>query len=72
MAGVVGLEPTRRDTKNRCLTNLATPQQEPQSAANRKLEREKGIEPSSSAWKAAALPLSYTRIAHDGRENWRG
>jgi hypothetical protein len=22
----------------------------------------KGIEPSSSAWKAAALPLSYTRI----------
>jgi hypothetical protein len=26
------------------------------------LERVKGIEPSSSAWKAAALPLSYTRI----------
>ena len=25
------------------------------------LERVKGIEPSSSAWKAAALPLSYTR-----------
>jgi hypothetical protein len=23
----------------------------------------KGIEPSSSAWKAVALPLSYTRIA---------
>jgi hypothetical protein len=22
----------------------------------------KGIEPSSSAWKAAALPLSYTRV----------
>ena len=28
-----------------------------------KLERVKGIEPSSSAWKAAALPLSYTRMS---------
>ena len=28
----------------------------------RALERVKGIEPSYSAWKAAALPLSYTRI----------
>lgn len=27
------------------------------------LERVKGIEPSYSAWKAAALPLSYTREA---------
>ena len=27
----------------------------------RTLERVKGIEPSYSAWKAAALPLSYTR-----------
>ena len=27
----------------------------------RRLERVKGIEPSSSAWKAVALPLSYTR-----------
>jgi hypothetical protein len=26
------------------------------------VERVKGIEPSSSAWKAVALPLSYTRI----------
>lgn len=25
------------------------------------VERVKGIEPSSSAWEAAALPLSYTR-----------
>ena len=31
----------------------------------RSLERVKGIEPSSSAWEAAALPLSYTRV-------WRG
>jgi hypothetical protein len=28
-----------------------------------RLERVKGIEPSYSAWKAAALPLSYTRLA---------
>src|ERR1017187_9816286 len=27
----------------------------------KRLERVKGIEPSSSAWKAVALPLSYTR-----------
>ena len=27
----------------------------------REVERVKGIEPSSSAWEAAALPLSYTR-----------
>jgi hypothetical protein len=27
------------------------------------LERVNGIEPSSSAWKAVALPLSYTRAA---------
>jgi hypothetical protein len=26
------------------------------------LERVEGIEPSYSAWKAAALPLSYTRV----------
>src|SRR5262249_23835186 len=30
-------------------------------AQRRLLERVKGIEPSSSAWKAVALPLSYTR-----------
>ena len=28
----------------------------------KRLERVKGIEPSYSAWKAAALPLSYTRV----------
>jgi hypothetical protein len=32
-----------------------------QGSAHVKLERVKGIEPSSSAWKAVALPLSYTR-----------
>src|SRR5947207_14589354 len=29
------------------------------------LERVKGIEPSYSAWKAAALPLSYTRTGDE-------
>jgi hypothetical protein len=29
---------------------------------SKNLERVKGIEPSYSAWKAAALPLSYTRL----------
>ena len=29
------------------------------------MERVKGIEPSYSAWKAAALPLSYTRVSAD-------
>src|ERR1700730_14697887 len=55
--------------------------------ARKKLERVKGIEPSYSAWKAAALPLSYTRTFnhlcryyfqiwhHSGtktNESWRG
>ncbi len=31
-------------------------------SAERNLERVKGLEPSYSAWEAAALPLSYTRI----------
>ena len=32
----------------------------------KKMERVKGIEPSRSAWKAGALPLSYTRILVEG------
>ncbi len=41
------------------------------------LERVKGIEPSSSAWKAVALPLSYTRrsasiLFSPSRGWWRG
>jgi hypothetical protein len=30
----------------------------------KRMERVKGIEPSSSAWKAVALPLSYTRMGN--------
>ena len=33
----------------------------------KKMERVKGIEPSRPAWKAGALPLSYTRI-----KKWSG
>jgi hypothetical protein len=36
----------------------------------KKLERVKGIEPSSSAWKAVALPLSYTRIGRIAFALW--
>jgi hypothetical protein len=39
------------------------------------MERVKGIEPSYSAWKAAALPLSYTRAAELGNcaaPQWQG
>ena len=35
---------------------------------NRFLERVKGIEPSQLAWKARALPLSYTR--EFGGDDW--
>jgi hypothetical protein len=34
---------------------------DPLAKSLKRLERVKGIEPSYSAWKAAALPLSYTR-----------
>ncbi len=37
------------------------------------MERVMGIEPTSSAWKAAALPLSYTRFSPydcDGGGSW--
>ena len=37
----------------------------PQAKSLKTLERVKGIEPSYSAWKAAALPLSYTRASDD-------
>jgi hypothetical protein len=33
----------------------------PDGLIGRRMERVKGIEPSYSAWEAAALPLSYTR-----------
>ena len=44
----------------RSLANKVSPLYSPKHEGN--LERVKGIEPSSIAWKAIALPLSYTRI----------
>ena len=54
MAGNIGLEPMHTAVKGQCLTDLANSQYF-------KMERVKGIEPSQLAWKARALPLSYTR-----------
>ena len=36
------------------------------------MERVKGIEPSQSAWKAGALPLSYTRMLNALNLYWSG
>ena len=56
MVPEVGLEPTRgRPQQILSLPSLPIPSLRPL------LERAKGIEPSSSAWKADALPLSYAR-----------
>jgi hypothetical protein len=43
------------------ILRLGTDNLKPNGAVVEYLERVKGIEPSSSAWKAVALPLSYTR-----------
>jgi hypothetical protein len=47
---------------------------DPTAKCLKTLERVKGIEPSSSAWKAVALPLSYTRIgtSEAGRQTVEG
>jgi hypothetical protein len=48
--------PTRK------LNSAETPRIQKSREMLKPLERVKGIEPSYSAWKAAALPLSYTRV----------
>ena len=40
--------------------------------SNGELERVRGIEPPSSAWKAVALPLSYTRPSRSRRGQIQG
>ena len=48
--------------------DLKTTLDYPGSPRNHGVERAKGIEPSSAAWEAAALPLSYARpVPKDGR-----
>ncbi len=51
----MGLEPMTSSLPRKCSTT------ELQQRIDR--ERVKGIEPSQPAWKAGALPLSYTRVA---------
>ena len=58
MGRLMGFEPTRAGATILCLNHLTT------AAMLSFLERVKGIEPSQPAWKAGALPLSYTRKIH--------
>ncbi len=53
---LVGFEPTTSSLPRKC----STPELQQQTRM-KELERVKGIEPSQPAWKAGALPLSYTR-----------
>jgi hypothetical protein len=45
------------------------PRQAVRRMISKVLERVKGIEPSSSAWKAVALPLSYTRTRNKSQSS---
>ena len=62
MRGLVGKNtpPTNAAACRRETSNKASHKKR-ETGAGRKLERVAGIEPAYSAWKAAALPLCYTR-----------
>jgi hypothetical protein len=49
------------DLDSKFCSGIRNPPPRPTAKRLKILERVKGIEPSYSAWKAAALPLSYTR-----------
>ena len=55
----------RRKLCRKCSARSVGSRNRSQAKLLRTLERVKGIEPSYSAWKAAALPLSYTRAGAD-------
>jgi hypothetical protein len=57
----MGLEPMTSSLPRKCSTT------ELQQLVDKRV---KGIEPSYSAWKAAALPLSYTRGKNHYDEGW--
>src|SRR6185437_9884145 len=69
-------KPARRQINARCSTIDNCPLWMPLAVMARRkspkplkrLERVNGIEPSSSAWKAVALPLSYTRRCRQTRQ----
>ena len=55
---LMGLEPMTSSLPRRCST---TELQQPGRPKKTLVERAMGIEPTPSAWKAEALPLSYAR-----------
>ena len=59
----MGFEPMTSSLPRRCST---TELQQPVNAHEPMLERAMGIEPTPSAWKAEALPLSYARPSSGG------
>ena len=61
LARLGGFEPPAHGLEVRCSIQL--------SYRRKQLERVKGIEPSQPAWKAGALPLSYTRMI---KKLWSG
>ena len=69
LVGVAGFEPTISCSQSRRATKLRhSPLKTGRAVAGRTgtacsfTERVTGIEPAQSAWKAEALPLSYTRM----------
>ena len=61
----VGRKASNRKCKAAFVRIRSSKKTVPRAKSLKRLERVKGIEPSYSAWKAAALPLSYTRAWGD-------
>ena len=61
MVNLRGFEPLAHGLEGRCSIQLSY---------RSTLERVKGVEPSQPAWKAGALPLSYTRTNFVGGGDW--